>query len=51
MKKLNKFEKIQKQMRNKTYLRKLDKSIQQIKKGKVVVKTLEELREMEKQMI
>ncbi|MBZ3935474.1 hypothetical protein [Methanimicrococcus blatticola] len=47
MKKLNKFEKIQKQMRNRAYLRKLDRSIQQFKEGKIVVKTLEELKEFE----
>lgn len=40
----------QKRLRNEAYLKKLDESIQQIKEGKVVVKTLEELEEMVSKM-
>ncbi|MDL2261462.1 type II toxin-antitoxin system prevent-host-death family antitoxin [Methanimicrococcus sp. OttesenSCG-928-J09] len=42
----NKMIEEQKKLRNETYLKKLDESIQQIKEGKVVTKTLEELEEM-----
>lgn len=43
------FENLEKKRRNKEYLAMLDRSIQQAKEGKVVVKTMEELEEMEKE--
>jgi antitoxin YefM len=39
---------LEKALRNAEYLRKIDKSVQQIADGKVVVKTMEELEEMAK---
>lgn len=45
------FENLEKKRRNKEYLAMLDRSIQQAKEGKVVVKTMEELEEMEKEWV
>jgi len=42
------YNELEKERRNAEYLRKLDKSRRQIAEGKVTVKTMEELEEMEK---
>ena len=39
----------EKEIRNKIYLEKIDESIKQIEEGKVVKKTMEELRAMERE--
>lgn len=44
---LEQYNQVMKALRNVEYLNKIDKSIQQVKEGKTVVKTLEELEEME----
>ncbi len=44
---LEQYNEVMKELRNAEYLRKIDKSIAQIDEGKVVVKTMEELEEME----
>lgn len=45
---LDEYNSMQKRLRNAEYLAKLDKSIEQLRQGKVVVKTMEELEAMEK---
>ena len=44
---LEQYNRVMKALRNAEYLEKIDKSMQQLKEGKVVVKTMEELEEME----
>ena len=44
---LDQYNAMMKAIRNSEYLDKIDKSIKQIEEGKVVVKTMEELEEME----
>lgn len=44
---LEKYNQIMKTARNAEYLDKIDKSLEQLKQGKVVVKTMEELEAME----
>ena len=44
---LEQYNALMKAVRNSEYLDKIDKSIKQIEEGKVVVKTIEELEEME----
>ena len=39
----------EKEIRNKIYLEKIDESIKQLEEGKVVKKTMEELRAMERE--
>lgn len=44
---LEQYNEVMKALRNAEYLNKIDKSIAQVEDGKVVVKTMEELEEME----
>ena len=44
---LEQYNALMKAVRNSEYLDKIDKSIKQVEEGKVVVKTIEELEEME----
>ena len=44
---LEQYNALMKAVRNSEYLDKIDKSIKQIEEGKIVVKTIEELEEME----
>lgn len=43
---LEQYNRVMKALRNAEYLEKIDKSMQQLKEGKVVVKTMEELEAM-----
>lgn len=44
---LEQYNEVMKALRNSNYINKLDKSIEQVEKGKVVIKTMEELEAME----
>lgn len=44
---LEQYNSVMKAVRNSEYLDKIDKSIKQLEEGKVVIKTMEELEEME----
>lgn len=44
---LEQYNLVMKALRNAEYLRKIDKSIEQVEKGKVITKTIEELEAME----
>lgn len=44
---LDEYNSIQKRLRNAGYMDKIDKSIEQLRQGRVVVKTMEELEAME----
>lgn len=44
---LEQYNLVMKALRNAEYLRKIDKSIEQIEKGKIITKTIEELEAME----
>lgn len=44
---LEQYNLVMKALRNAEYLRKIDKSIEQVEKGKIITKTIEELEAME----